>query len=165
MNRGLVIFGVMALALTPETTFGQVSERCPPRNTGAGAQYLVECYVTTSLPADLRQVNFEKGSFVLSPAAIDIADRLARFLKSNPKLGVIVSGNCDIREAPTEKERAECGMARSKALADYLIGQGIEPARIPIRGNPNLRVLAEVYDEKTLEKMRYVSIWLDDTKR
>jgi len=73
-------------------------------------------------------VYFEQGSYKLTPEAQKLLTRKARWLQKHPGVNVIIEGHTN---APGSKEyNLALGDRRAGAVKSFLIGEGIEPARL-----------------------------------
>lgn len=75
-----------------------------------------------------KKVYFDFDRFDLKPEAIETLNGLASFLKDNTGLNVKIEGNCD--ERGTTEYNLALGERRAKAALDYIVSQGINPARL-----------------------------------
>ncbi|MBX8844510.1 peptidoglycan-associated lipoprotein Pal [Sphingomonas melonis] len=86
------------------------------------------------LQADLaREAGSDRVFFALDSSSLDEASRQtlqrqAAWLRAHPDVSFTIEGHCD--ERGTREYNIALGDRRAKAAADYLIGQGISPARI-----------------------------------
>ncbi len=71
---------------------------------------------------------FDKSSYQLLPDAKDILVHKAQWLQKNPNIKVIVEGHTD--EAGTQEYNFVLGDQRAGAVKSFLIGQGIQSARL-----------------------------------
>ena len=71
---------------------------------------------------------FDKGSYKLLPDAKAILVRKAQWLQKNPNIKVVVEGHTD--EAGTKEYNFVLGDQRAGAVKSFLIGQGIQSARL-----------------------------------
>ena len=80
----------------------------------------------------LEGVNFETGKAVLLPASTAVLDRVAESLANNPGVNVEVGGHTDNTGSRATNTRLSA--ARANAVRDYLIGKGIDGARLTAKG-------------------------------
>ncbi len=80
----------------------------------------------------LQGVEFLTNSAELTPASHAALDQVAAVLKRHPALRVEVAGYTD-STGSAERNRA-LSQARAEAVRDYLVRQGIDPARLTARG-------------------------------
>lgn len=83
-------------------------------------------------PLVLEGVNFETGKAVLLPASTAVLDRVAESLANNPDVTVEVGGHTDNTGSRATNTRLSA--ARANAVRDYLIGKGIDGARLTAKG-------------------------------
>jgi peptidoglycan-associated lipoprotein len=77
---------------------------------------------------DLVDVHFDFDKYVIRPRDAEILDANARWLRANKDAQVLIEGHCD--ERGTEEYNLSLGDRRAKAAVDYLVAQGIAPARL-----------------------------------
>ena len=75
-------------------------------------------------------VYFGYDSSALSDDAQATLMRQAGFLRGNPSLTVTIEGHCD--ERGTREYNLALGERRATAARDYLLAQGVDPARIRV---------------------------------
>jgi peptidoglycan-associated lipoprotein len=104
----------------------------------------------TSLDSDKVYFNFARSD-IKSPGQSRL-DAVAFFLRGNPKVSLRIEGNCD--ERGTEEFNRELGVRRATVSRDYLISQGIDPARIQTlsRGKDNPAVTGEGGKDRALNR-------------
>ena len=89
----------------------------------------------------LEGVLFAFDSFALTPGAQAILDENVMILQDNPDATVEVGGHtCSIG---TEEYNMGLSLNRAQAVADYMIGQGIEPYRMTVVGYGEDRPIAD----------------------
>jgi peptidoglycan-associated lipoprotein len=76
------------------------------------------------------RVLFGFDSYELTSDAKSILDNQASFLASNPSVRITIEGHCD--ERGTREYNLALGESRASATRDYLVAQGVNPARIKI---------------------------------
>jgi peptidoglycan-associated lipoprotein len=77
---------------------------------------------------DLVDVHFDFDKYAIRPRDAEILDANARWLRANKDALVLIEGHCDARG--TEEYNLSLGDRRAKATVDYLVAQGIAPARL-----------------------------------
>jgi peptidoglycan-associated lipoprotein len=90
---------------------------------------------STTSPADTLATIGNTVYFSYDSAALDGNSkgslfRQAAFLNANPKLTVTIEGHCD--ERGTREYNLALGERRAAAARDYLLAQGVDPARIKV---------------------------------
>jgi peptidoglycan-associated lipoprotein len=75
-----------------------------------------------------KMIYFGFDKYTLTPESTAALDELIAFMKSNVNLKVKIEGHCD--ERGTTEYNLALGERRAKAAQDYLISQGIDPARV-----------------------------------
>jgi peptidoglycan-associated lipoprotein len=86
--------------------------------------------VEDKLAAVGNTVYFGYDSAVLDGNSQATLYRQAAFLKGNPSLTVTIEGHCD--ERGTREYNLALGERRAAAARDYLLAQGVDPARIRV---------------------------------
>ncbi len=81
---------------------------------------------------ELPGVNFRTNSDMLLDGANTVLNEAARVLLDNPAVVVEVAGHTD--SEGDELYNASLSLSRALAVRDYLIGVGVDPARITARG-------------------------------
>ncbi|MEC8515972.1 MAG: peptidoglycan-associated lipoprotein Pal [Pseudomonadota bacterium] len=97
-------------------------------------------------------VYFGYDSSALSDDAQATLSRQAGFLKGNPALTVTIEGHCD--ERGTREYNLALGERRAAATRDYLLAQGINPARIRVISYGKERPVATGSNETSRTKNR-----------
>jgi peptidoglycan-associated lipoprotein len=77
---------------------------------------------------DLVDVYFDFDKYAIRPHDAETLNANARWLRANMDAHVLIEGHCD--ERGTEEYNLSLGDRRAKAAVDYLVAQGIAPARM-----------------------------------
>lgn len=80
----------------------------------------------------LEGISFDSGKATIRPRSFAVLDEAARVLTEHRDLRVRISGHSDDR-GPRETN-LELSRARANAVKEYLVGKGIDPARIETHG-------------------------------
>lgn len=88
----------------------------------------------------LRNIFFNTASFELLPASNAELDKLVRLLKANPTLRIELGGHTD--NVGNDAANQKLSEQRANAVRDYVVGQGIEGARITAKGYGETRPVA-----------------------
>ncbi len=80
----------------------------------------------------LQNVHFAFDSALLRPSALPELMQLVRFLKSHPRLQVLIAGYTDNRGRPAYN--LTLSQQRAKAVFDFLVSKGIDPQRLQYKG-------------------------------
>jgi peptidoglycan-associated lipoprotein len=80
-----------------------------------------------SIP-ELRDINFDFDKYDIRPGDARILDENAGWMKANPRYLILIEGHCD--ERGTNEYNLALGERRAKATMNYLVGQGVQAARI-----------------------------------
>ena len=128
------------------------NDRCP--GTPPGVQVNVNgCEIEGEI--QLPGVNFERNSDRLQPGADTVLREAAETLKLNPTIKVEVGGHTDSVGDVDYNEGLSA--RRASTVRDYLISQGVSPARITSRGYGELQPIADnSTDEGKAENRRVV---------
>ncbi len=114
------------------------NDRCP--GTPPGVQVDVNgCEIKGEI--QLPGVNFERNSDRLQPGADTVLREAAETLKLNPTIKVEVGGHTDSVGDVDYNEGLSA--RRASTVRDYLISQGVSPARITSRGYGELQPIAD----------------------
>ena len=97
-------------------------------------------------------VYFGYDSSALSDDAQATLMRQAGFLRGNPSLTVTIEGHCD--ERGTREYNLALGERRATAARDYLLAQGVDPARIRVISYGKERPVASRSTEQSWSKNR-----------
>jgi peptidoglycan-associated lipoprotein len=76
----------------------------------------------------LKDIHFDFDKYDIRSVDARILDENARWMKANPRYLILVEGHCD--ERGTSEYNLALGERRAKAAMNYLVGQGIQAARI-----------------------------------
>lgn len=97
-------------------------------------------------------VYFDYDSSALSGNAQGTLLRQAGFLNANPALTITIEGHCD--ERGTREYNLALGERRATAARDYLLAQGVDPARIRVISYGKERPVASGSTEQSWSKNR-----------
>jgi OOP family OmpA-OmpF porin len=79
-----------------------------------------------------QKVFFDTAKAVIKPVSFRLLNEVAEVLKSNPSMQVLVEGHTDSRGADSYNLRLSD--ARARSVREYLVAQGVEPARLEAVG-------------------------------
>lgn len=122
----------------------QVSHSLRPNGRVDGetlTQLLQHQPATVGGPLVLKGVRFATGSARLEPRSQADLDRVARSLRQNPYVVIGIAGHADSTGSSAFNKRLS--MARAGAVRDYLIGKGVSPSRLEVRGYGSRRPVAD----------------------
>ncbi len=97
-------------------------------SSGSDAAGTGEMTINEELISIGDRVLFGFDSYELSASAKSVLDDQATFLASNPSVRITIEGHCD--ERGTREYNLALGESRASATRDYLVAQGVNPARI-----------------------------------
>ena len=80
----------------------------------------------------LKNIFFETGKAVLTPASFQELDKLTSIMNENPEMKIEISGHTDNTGSAELNNRLS--LERANAVAVYIAGKGIERSRIETRG-------------------------------
>jgi peptidoglycan-associated lipoprotein len=99
-------------------------------DTGGSSSESEQLTITEELIQIGDRVLFGYDSYELTSDAKNILNNQASFLASNPTVRITIEGHCD--ERGTREYNLALGESRASATRDYLVAQGVNPARIKI---------------------------------
>ena len=102
----------------------------------------------------LDTVFFDYDSSVLTPEALRLLDRHAEWLQENREVTATIEGHCD--ERGTDEYNLTLGERRATVAKEYLVAQGITPARLAVVSYGEQRPATDGHDETAWEKNRRV---------
>ena len=97
-------------------------------------------------------VHFDFDKYYLKPEAKKELDKLAKYMKENSDVTVVIEGNCD--ERGTEEYNLALGQRRAASAQKYLIAKGIEKKRIKTVSYGKDRPLDPAHNEEAWAKNR-----------
>ena len=101
---------------------------------------------------DLRTVNFDYNSSVLTSEARMTLDANAEYIKQNPNLMIQVEGHCDERGGV--QYNLALGERRANTVRDYLVAMGVPSASLSTISLGKERPLAFGHDEMSWTQNR-----------
>jgi peptidoglycan-associated lipoprotein len=96
-------------------------------SSGSGSEQMT---ITDELIEIGDRVLFGFDSYELTNEAKSTLAKQASFLAANPSVRITIEGHCD--ERGTREYNLALGESRASATRDYLVAQGVNPARIKI---------------------------------
>ncbi len=99
-------------------------------SSGSDAASSNEMTINEELISIGDRVLFDFDSYELTSSAKSVLNNQANFLSSNPSVRITIEGHCD--ERGTREYNLALGESRAAATRDYLVAQGVNPARIKI---------------------------------
>jgi len=102
----------------------------------------------------LENIYFETGKAVLTPESYNAIDQVLRFLENNASVQLEISGHTD--NTGSFKVNSRLSEARAKAVVDYLVSRGINPARLQYKGYADSQPIASNDTPDGREKNRRV---------
>lgn len=99
-------------------------------SSGSDAASSTEMTINEELISIGDRVLFDFDSYELTSSAKSVLNNQANFLSSNPSVRITIEGHCD--ERGTREYNLALGESRAAATRDYLVAQGVNPARIKI---------------------------------
>jgi len=105
-------------------------------------------------------IYFEKGSYQLTADAQELLRRKAQWLQKHPDVKVIIEGHTD--EPGTKEYNLALGDRRAGAVKSFLIGEGIEPARLIAVSYGNEKPIDTAGSEKARAKNRRVHFVIEE---
>ena len=80
----------------------------------------------------LDKLYFKADSSSIEPGSLPTMDELFEFLTENGSVAIEIGGHTN--NIPTHEFCDQLSTARAKAVADYIIGKGIDPKRVLFKG-------------------------------
>jgi peptidoglycan-associated lipoprotein len=99
-------------------------------------------------------IYFEKGSYQLTPEARKLLLAKSQWLLKHPDIKVIIEGHTD--EPGSKEHNLALGDRRAGAVKSFLIGQGVESARLIVVSYGNEKPIDAARTEKAGSKNRRV---------
>ena len=100
----------------------------------------------------LKNIQFELKSFQLQPASLTELDKLVQLMTDNPTVAIQISGYTD--NVGKDADNITLSTNRAKAVADYLIGKGIDAKRLTWKGYGAAKPIADNATEEGRAKNR-----------
>ncbi|MDQ3110409.1 MAG: OmpA family protein, partial [Bacteroidota bacterium] len=88
--------------------------------------------IEDSVRGELKNVFFETGKFDLKPESKAELNKLALWMKANPKVKIELSGHTD--NVGDKKSNLTLSNNRAKAVYDYLAANGVDASRMTYKG-------------------------------
>jgi len=109
-------------------------------------------------------VHFEPGSASIPDLSKPILNDVISILKNSPIIKLLrIEGHTDIREGKTNS--VQLSVQRARAVKDFMIQQGIDPARLEITGDGNSRPMATNETERGRALNRRVEFKISKEER
>jgi len=105
-------------------------------------------------------IYFKKGSYQLTPEAQELLKRKAQWLQKHPDVKVIIEGNTD--EPGSKEYNFALGDRRAGAVKSFLIGEGIESARLIAVSYGNEKPIDTAKMENARSKNRRVHFVIEE---
>lgn len=107
-------------------------------------------------------IRFQTGKAVIQPASFPMLDQAVQILADYPEIKKLrIEGHTD--ERGSDATNLELSKKRAKAVLDYLVGKGIDPARLTSEGFGESRPIDPGHDEAAWSKNRrtdfFVELW------
>ncbi len=128
--------GLLAACETAPNTAGDAAGTGASSSTssssadGSGSGGSEQMTITDELIEIGDRVLFGFDSYELTSDAKSTLNSQASFLAANPSVRITIEGHCD--ERGTREYNLALGESRASATRDYLVAQGVNPARIKI---------------------------------
>ncbi|MFH1016886.1 MAG: OmpA family protein [Pseudomonadota bacterium] len=134
-------------------------DKCP--NTPAGTKVdAMGCPIVTKARGVLKGVTFKFGSAQLTKESGPVLKEAAKVLNEFPQVRVEVQGHTD--NVGPEEANVRLSQARAQSVADSLVGQSVDKARLDVKGYGSSKPLTENKTKAGRAKNRRVELnWLD----
>ena len=103
---------------------------------------------------NLKSVLFRQSTFIMLPESTDELDLVVSFLKTNPKVEILLTGHTDNRGDPAHNQRLS--QKRVEKVKTYLVSRGINGKRIDGKGLGGSKPIADNKTEETRRLNRRV---------
>lgn len=104
------------------------------------------------IPSELKRVQFEFDSYLLTSEARKILVENAEVLTEGPQVKVRIAGHCD--EHGSDEYNLALSDKRARAALEYLVGLGVSRERLSVIGYGKERPLAAGHDEASWARNR-----------
>jgi outer membrane protein OmpA-like peptidoglycan-associated protein len=104
----------------------------------------------------LQHIIFEQGTAILLDSSVEELSALIRLLNENATMEIELSGHTDIEGSPIENMKLS--QERVKSIKNYLVKQGINPARIRTRAFGSQQPITRNRDENSKQLNRRVEL-------
>ncbi|MFZ5999049.1 MAG: OmpA family protein [Bacteroidota bacterium] len=106
----------------------------------------------------LNNIFFDHNQFDLKPRSITELDKIAGFLNENTNLKVEISGHTD--NTGTETYNATLSQKRAQAVAEYLVGKGVNSSRMTRTGYGSKKPMVPNDTEENRQRNRRIEFKL-----
>ena len=147
--------GSSSTSSTASSSSGSASSSSGSASSGSSSSGSVAGNITSAadtLATIGNTVYFSYDSAALDGNSKGTLFRQAAFLNANPALTVTIEGHCD--ERGTREYNLALGERRAAAARDYLLAQGVDPARIKVISYGKERPVMAGSNEKSWAKNR-----------
>lgn len=111
----------------------------------------------------LRRITFEVNKWEILPESRETLKKNAEWVVKHPEFNLIVEGHCDERN--TEAFNLALGERRANAAKEYLIGLGIQAARIQTVSYGENKPLCSEHSEECWQKNRRAEFLLSEPQK
>lgn len=80
----------------------------------------------------LQGIQFETGKAIIKPVSFPILNAIVKVMKENPSYKLLIGGHTD--DVGEDDMNMTLSQNRASAVADYLIGKGVDPLRLTATG-------------------------------
>ncbi len=101
-------------------------------------------------------INFGSGDSELTEDAIKTVEQIARLMKSNPELRLIIEGHTD--NVGTPEKNKKLSLERANSVVKYLIARGISSSRLAAKGMGAEKPIGDNNSEEGRRKNRRVEL-------
>jgi outer membrane protein OmpA-like peptidoglycan-associated protein len=88
----------------------------------------------------LRNISYEKNSYIIGPDSYTELEQLAQLLKDNTTIKIEITGHTD--NEGTKADNLTLSQKRAKAVVSYLIDKGIAAERLTFKGFGDTKPIA-----------------------
>ncbi len=145
-------------------TLADVQDQCPnepgpPDNQGCPRRYVGVIITATQIRIS-QQIFFEFNRARIRPVSFPILDQVAQVLRDYPTVTVEVQGHTD--SVGNDEYNMRLSQSRSESVRTYLIGKGIDAARLTARGYGETQPIESNANAAGRARNRRVVFWRTD---
>jgi outer membrane protein OmpA-like peptidoglycan-associated protein len=126
------IYQYYTLNTTDSTLYKELEIPALKENFSYKAPFVITFYLDAPKNFILEGLNFDNGKYSFQQSAYPVMDDLLEYLKRKDDDRIEIGGHTD--NVGNAKSNLKLSEDRANAVRDYLVGHGIDPSRIVIKG-------------------------------